>query len=100
MSRAFTPSVIAANHLLTGEVVYLNDAGRWTPEHSRARLFTDADVAQAELARDWAAEVVGAGLAAAQAGPDGPEPVHFRDVFRARGPSNRPHGKQAESCRA
>lgn len=98
MSRAFTPSVIAANHLLTGEVVYLSDEGGWTPAHARARLFTDADVAQAELTRDWSAVVVGAGLAAAQSGPDGPEPVHFRDVFRARGPSNRAHGKQAERC--
>jgi hypothetical protein len=40
--------------------------------------------------------VVGAYLADATAGPDGPEPVHFREAFRTRGPSNYPHGKQAD----
>ena len=40
--------------------------------------------------------VVGAYLAEARPGPAGPEPVHFRERFRARGPSNYPHGKQAE----
>jgi hypothetical protein len=30
------------------------------------------------------------------AGPDGPEPVHFREAFRTRGPSNYRHGKQAD----
>lgn len=98
MSRAFTPSVIAANHLLSGEVVYLTAAGTWTPDHSGAVLITDPERAERELAHDWSAVVVGAGLAAAQPGPNGPEPVHFRDVFRARGPSNRAHGKQAERC--
>jgi len=38
---------------------------------------------------------VGAYLADARPGPQGPEPVHFREVFRSRGPSNRFHGKQA-----
>ena len=41
------------------------------------------------------AEVVGPYLADARMGPDGPEPVHFREAFRTRGPSNRFHGKQA-----
>ena len=31
-------------------------------------------------------------------GPDGPEPAHFREAFRTRGPSNYPHGKQAETA--
>ena len=41
--------------------------------------------------------IVGAYLADAKAGPQGPEPVHFRESFRARGPSNYNHGKQANS---
>ena len=36
------------------------------------------------------------GLADAKAGPNGPEPTHFREVFRTRGPSNYFLGKQAE----
>ena len=27
-------------------------------------------------------------------GPNGPEPIHFREAFRTRGPSNYAHGKQ------
>ncbi|MGR3343737.1 MAG: DUF2849 domain-containing protein, partial [Paracoccaceae bacterium] len=38
--------------------------------------------------------VVGAFLADAREGQNGPEPVHFREGFRAQGPSNYPHGKQ------
>ena len=41
-------------------------------------------------------EVVGAYLADAKAGPMGPEPIHFREVFRTRGPSNYAHGKQVD----
>ncbi|MBZ0123081.1 MAG: DUF2849 domain-containing protein, partial [Roseovarius sp.] len=32
----------------------------------------------------------------AVAGPGGPEPAHFREDFRRKGPSNLFHGKQAE----
>ena len=35
-------------------------------------------------------------LADVALGPDGPEPTHFREDFRATGPSNYNHGKQAE----
>jgi hypothetical protein len=38
--------------------------------------------------------VVGAYLADARGALNGPEPVHFRESFRARGPSNYAHGKQ------
>ena len=37
--------------------------------------------------------VVGAYLADVRFGPDGPEPAHFREAFRAGGPTNRDHGK-------
>jgi hypothetical protein len=40
--------------------------------------------------------VVGAYLADAKLGPNGPEPTHFREEFRTRGPSNYAHGKQAD----
>jgi hypothetical protein len=29
-------------------------------------------------------------------GANGPEPTHFREAFRTRGPSNYAHGKQAD----
>ncbi|EDZ40945.1 conserved hypothetical protein [Rhodobacteraceae bacterium HTCC2083] len=31
-----------------------------------------------------------------QDGPDGPEPTHFREAFRRKGPSNYAHGKQEQ----
>ena len=40
--------------------------------------------------------VVGPYLADARSGPNGPEPTHFREEFRTRGPSNYHHGKQAD----
>ena len=40
--------------------------------------------------------VVGVYLADAKPGPNGPEPVHFREEFRTRGPSNYKHGKQVD----
>ncbi|MEZ5912009.1 MAG: DUF2849 domain-containing protein [Paracoccaceae bacterium] len=43
------------------------------------------------------ARIVGAYLADARRGAAGPEPVHFREAFRTRGPSNYAHGKQAEA---
>jgi len=39
--------------------------------------------------------VVGIYLADMEPGADGtPQPVHFREAFRAKGPSNYAHGKQ------
>lgn len=99
MSRRFTPSVITANALLSGEVVWLDAANRWSPHPKAAVLFTDP--AQADARLEWAqaqAHVVGPYLAAARQGPDGPEPTHFREAFRRLGPSNYAHGKQEAFC--
>ena len=63
-------------------------------------FFEDEDSANEALkkAQAQSLELVGAYLADAVQGDDGkPEPVHFREAFRTRGPSNYPdHGKQAE----
>ncbi|NBO20597.1 MAG: DUF2849 domain-containing protein [Rhodobacteraceae bacterium] len=66
--------------------------------HHEAELITDEARANARLAFGAAQKliVVGAYLADAKAGPNGPEALHFREVFRTRGPSNYPHGKQAD----
>jgi len=96
MSRSFTPKVITANALLEGDVVYLTVDDRWSRRHEEAELIEDEAHAQIRLidAGARAAEVVGPYLADAIAGPNGPEPVHFREAFRTRGPSNYAHGKQ------
>jgi len=96
MPRPFHPSVVTANHLLDGDVVYLDPQGGWTRRHEEALLIEDEAEVERLLAgaAARAGEVVGCYLADAVRGPDGPEPVHFREAFRARGPSNYPHGKQ------
>ena len=94
----FTPKVVTANALLEGDVIYLTADDCWTPFHHEAELIEDEAHAQLRLLHAAAQKlvVVGPYLADAKAGPDGPEPTHFREVFRTRGPSNYPHGKQAE----
>lgn len=96
MPRAFTPKVVTANALLRGDVVYLTRQGHWTRDHAEADLIEDESIAEIRLleAQAVAHEVVGPYLADAIKGADGPEPVHFREAFRTRGPSNYPHGKQ------
>lgn len=96
MPRAFTPKVVTANDLLEGDVVYLTSDDQWTRELSQAELITDEADAQLRLllAEQQPNIVVGAYLADMQAGPEGPEPTHFREAFRRTGPSNYRHGKQ------
>ena len=98
MSRVFTPKVLTANTLLAGDVVYLAEDDTWTPDMSRAVLLEDQADADLRLieASQQSATLVGAYLADAKPGPNGPEPVHFREDFRRTGPSNYPHGKQAD----
>ncbi len=98
MSRSFTPKVITANRLREGDVVYLAADDRWTPHHHEAELIEDEAHAQLRLLFAAAQKlyVVGPYLADAKAGPNGPEPTHFREEFRTRGPSNYFHGKQAD----
>ena len=98
MPRAFTPKVVTANALLEGDVVYLTAEDRWTRHLAEAEILTDEADADLRLlqAQARAHEVVGAYLADMRPGDDGPAPTHFREAFRATGPSNRFHGKQAD----
>ncbi len=98
MSRPYTPKVVTANRLREGDVVYLTADDRWTPHHHEAELIVDEAHAQMRLLHAAAQKllVVGAYLADAKPGAKGPEPVHFREAFRTRGPSNYDHGKQAD----
>jgi hypothetical protein len=97
MSRSpFTSKVVTANDLIDGDAVWLTATDDWTRDMSQAELFDDEAVAQDRLlfAMSQADVVVGAYLADAKATNKGPAPVHFRETFRTRGPSNYPHGKQ------
>ncbi|MEM6387428.1 MAG: DUF2849 domain-containing protein [Pseudomonadota bacterium] len=97
--RPFTPKVVAANDLLEGDAVWLTDDDRWTRDMAEAELIEDEAVADDRLLFAIAQPhaVVGAYLVDAKHGDKGPEPVHFREAFRTRGPSNYAHGKQVES---
>ncbi|WP_439140807.1 DUF2849 domain-containing protein [Planktotalea sp.] len=98
MPHSFTPKVITANALLEGDVVYLTNTDTWTRNLSDAVLLTDEADAELRLLQAAAQTgvVVGAYLADMQNGPDGPEPTHFREAFRRKGPSNYAHGKQEQ----
>jgi hypothetical protein len=95
MSKAFTPKVITANALLEGDVIYLTPYG-WTRDLEEAEVLTDeahADLRMIE-ASSQTAHVVGVYLADVTLDGATPRPAHFREDFRATGPSNYAHGKQ------
>jgi len=100
MPRSFTPKVVTANALLEGDAVWLTEDDRWSPNIHEAEFITDEAHAELRLlqAQGRADEIAGAYLADAKQGPDGPEPTHFREEFRTRGPSNYAHGKQVEDA--
>ena len=96
MSRVSAAKVVTGNDLRQGDVVYLAAHGGWVRALQDAELIEDVAIADLKLLEAMAqgGEVVGVYLADARRGPNGPEPVHFREAFRARGPSNYRHGKQ------
>jgi hypothetical protein len=97
----FTPKIVTAQDLRLGDAIYLTADDRWSRLHTDAELIDDEAHAQMRLlfAAAQKLAVVGARLADAKAGPNGPEPIHFREIFRTRGPSNYVHGKQADLTR-
>ncbi len=97
MAKVFTPKVVTANHLLKGDVVYQTATG-WTRDLAQAEVLTDEADATVRLieASQQKAEVVGAYLAEVETQSGTARPTHFREEFRARGPSNYAHGKQEE----
>ena len=96
MARALTSKVITANALLEGDAIWFTQTNEWTRDIAQAELITDEAQGDLRLLEAIADQSVVAGvyLADAKAGPNGPEPVHFREIFRTRGPSNYAHGKQ------
>lgn len=94
--RAFTPKVVTANALIEGDVIYLTSTDQWTRELSCAEVLTDEAHADLRLIEASArtGEAVGVYLAEVDQTENGPVPVHFREEFRRKGPSNYLHGKQ------
>lgn len=97
---AFKPQIVSANHLLEGDVIYLTREGGWTRHLAEAAVATDPEDAAAllALAETQPATAVGPYLAdVATDGDSTPRPLHYREIYRTRGPSNRPDlGRQAE----
>ncbi|WBU56392.1 DUF2849 domain-containing protein [Paracoccus sediminicola] len=100
MARKFEPVVISANDLFDGRVIYFTGKDEWVPHLKQAELITEEERAKHRMAHAMALSdrAVGVFLAPARAGVDGPEPGHPRESFRANGPSNYFHGKQAEDA--
>ncbi len=93
MPKSFSPSVVTANDLLIGDVIYLTAQDGWSRDLADAELITDEAHAQIRLidANAQPGTVVGAYLAEMSANQ---QPTHFREDFRRTGPSNYAHGKQ------
>ncbi len=99
MTRFVHPQIVTANDLVTGEVIYLTGHENWSGHMADAAVAHNSQMAEALLAKAQYQQdkIVGAYLADICLSRKGePEPVHFRELFRSRGPSNYHHGKQAE----
>ena len=100
MSKPYTPKVVTANALIEGDVIYLGADDQWTRDLAQAEIITDEAHAQLRLlhAEMQSSAIVGAYLAEVVPTKSGAAPTHFREEFRATGPSNYAHGKQAEQA--
>jgi len=98
MPTPIISQVVTASDLLQGDVIYLTADDRWTRDLSCAELISDEAHGQLRLldASRQPDRIVGAYLAdvsSGQPGQPGPVAAHFREEFRATGPSNYAHGK-------
>ena len=95
MSKSFTPKVVTANDLLKGDVIYQTATG-WTRTLADAEILTDEAHADLRLLEgsQQIADVVGVYLMDVALDGTAPQTTHFREAFRAKGPSNYVHGKQ------
>jgi hypothetical protein len=98
MTKSFIPKIATSNHLRQGDVIYFTGKG-WTRHISEARVAATAEEAETLLAKaqDFPLETVGAVLTDVDLSTGVAAPVHFREVFRTKGPSNYFHGRQTET---
>lgn len=102
-ARPNVPQIITANDLLSGDVIYLADDRQWASHLGRALIIHSHE--EAKLLLEWAErqgdKIIGAYLTPVAIGKNGQaEPAHFREAFRAKGPSNYFHGKQQDATEA
>ena len=95
MPRPFPPSIVTANDLRDGRVIYLAADDAWVRDIARAEVIEDEAVAQLRLldAERQSGTVVGAALVEVRPGLEGPRPAHIREAFRAGGPTNTAGGR-------
>ncbi len=90
-AKAGPQKAITANRLDDGRVVFLDEAGGWTPDVSRARLLLDGpelDAATAYAQSQHDARIVIEPYAIDMTIADGrPVPVRMRERIRAEGPT-------------
>ena len=90
-SPSLTKSVISANRLGDGVVVFFGRNGEWVEGLKNARLFAHAEAAEDNLATARAAEAANlvVDVYAFTVKCDGPKltPVTLRDAIRAAGPT-------------
>ena len=98
MAREFMPKVLTANDLGKGDVVYRDAGGKWVRNIANAKVFHSQETADAalEATKAEASIIVGAYLFDVYEPVGVPVPTHFREDFRAKGPSNYKHGKQED----
>ncbi len=89
MAKRFQPGIVSANDLLSGAVIYLAADGTWVSSMAKAEFITDEARAEERLTlADAQPEIaVGPHIAPADNTDAGPVPNHFRETFRAQGPS-------------
>ncbi len=88
MAKIVAAQIVTSNHLIKGDSIYLTRSGTWSRCAADAVLLLDATDAAAHLAQANRQTDIHVGAYLADAS-------HFRESFRAVGPSNYFHGKQA-----
>ena len=98
MSNTQPNKVITANHLLNGNVVYLNSQFDWVNNLSDAKVFTDETSIDEAIINANSQQHVVVGVYSINIAVLNEiiTPKHFREQFRNKGPSNYNHGKQSE----
>lgn len=88
MPKPFSPQIISANHLLTGDTIYLTRTG-WSPLLNDAAVASTKDDSDALLQRavNEPAIAVGPYTVDVEQTSDGLMPTKYREKFRVSGPT-------------
>jgi len=93
MARAAPAQIVCANHLIEGDAIWFTGSG-WCRTISQAQVADTPEAAQALLAQAQEgaepARAVSLYLAEVTLTPDGPQPAHFREIYRVRSHKTHP----------